>query len=146
MPDLSDDPVAQLRTRWADLSDLDRALEIGVIHRSGLSIRKIANGLQPSESLLRHLLADVPQGTGIEAAISLLILGHRDVEKIILARLEAGNILERLATARLLIRVRNGRTLAFAREAIKKIAEDPALHAFLIWDVEQLLARIPAGP
>jgi len=56
MPDLSEDPAAQLRTRWADLSDLDRALEIGVIHRSGLSIRKIANGLQPSESLLRHLL------------------------------------------------------------------------------------------
>jgi hypothetical protein len=56
MPDLSHDPIAQLRSRWVDLSDVDRAREIDTIHRSDVSINQIGRDLKISASLLRHLL------------------------------------------------------------------------------------------
>jgi hypothetical protein len=57
MPDLSDKSIDELRSKWNGLSDLDRAQEIDTIRRSGVSIRRIARGLQRSESGLRHLLS-----------------------------------------------------------------------------------------
>jgi len=56
MPDLSHDPIAQLRSRWADLHDIDRAREIDTIRRSDVSINQIARDLGRSSTLLRHLL------------------------------------------------------------------------------------------
>lgn len=56
MPDLSHDRIALLRSRWAKLSDLDRARAIDTIHRSGASINQIARNLKFSPSLFRHLL------------------------------------------------------------------------------------------
>jgi hypothetical protein len=56
MPGHSKKPIALLKSRWNRLSDLERAHEIETILRSGISRRKIAPGLDRSESLLRHLL------------------------------------------------------------------------------------------
>jgi hypothetical protein len=56
MPGPSKKPIALLKSRWNQLSDLERANEIETIQRSGISRRKIAAGLDRSESLLRHLL------------------------------------------------------------------------------------------
>ena len=56
MPSRSDNSIAELRSNWIELSDLDRANEINIIRHTNVSIRKIATGFQCSESLLRHLL------------------------------------------------------------------------------------------
>ena len=48
--------IAQLQSDWFGFSDLDRAGAVLTIHQSGISIRKIADLLHLSESLLRHLL------------------------------------------------------------------------------------------
>jgi hypothetical protein len=41
---------------WLQLADVDRALAVAAIRRSGASIRQIARELGPNESNLRHLL------------------------------------------------------------------------------------------
>jgi hypothetical protein len=56
MPDLSRKSIAQLRSKWNDLHDLDRALEINTIHHSKVSFNEIARGLGRSPALIRHLL------------------------------------------------------------------------------------------
>ncbi len=48
--------IANLRSRWCNLHDLDRAQAIKVIHQSGVSLRKLASFLNCSPSLLTHLL------------------------------------------------------------------------------------------
>jgi hypothetical protein len=48
--------IAQLQSDWFKLSDLDRASAVLNIKQSGISIRKVADQLQLSEPLLRHLL------------------------------------------------------------------------------------------
>ena len=48
--------IAQLQLDWFKLSDLDRARAVLTIKQSGISTRKVADQLQLSESLLRHLL------------------------------------------------------------------------------------------
>jgi DNA-binding transcriptional MerR regulator len=48
--------IADLRSRWYTLNDLDRAQAIKVIHQSGVSLRKLAPFLNCSPSLLSHLL------------------------------------------------------------------------------------------
>ncbi len=56
MPGPYKKPIALLKSRWNKLSDLERAHEIETILRSGISRRKLAPGLDRSESHLRHLL------------------------------------------------------------------------------------------
>ena len=48
--------VADLRTRWHKLCDLDRARAVQSIHRAGVSLRGLALHLNCSPSLLSHLL------------------------------------------------------------------------------------------
>jgi predicted GNAT family acetyltransferase len=48
--------LADLRSRWDKLHDLDRAKEVHDIKRTGVSTREIALQLPVSEALLRHLL------------------------------------------------------------------------------------------
>ena len=48
--------ISQLRSDWFKLSDLDRARAVLTIKQSGISTRKVADQLQLSEALLRHLL------------------------------------------------------------------------------------------
>ena len=48
--------ISQLQSDWFKLSDLDRARAVLTIKQSGISIRKVADQLQLSEPLLRHLL------------------------------------------------------------------------------------------
>ncbi len=48
--------VADLQTRWFTLADLDRAQEIEINHRSGVSLLELATALNCSPSLLTHLL------------------------------------------------------------------------------------------
>jgi hypothetical protein len=48
--------IANLKSQWPNLRDLDRAKAVNVIKASGASTRKIALGISVSESSLRHLL------------------------------------------------------------------------------------------
>lgn len=48
--------IADLRTRWFTLADLDRAQEIEFIHRLGVSLSELATALNCSPSLLTRLL------------------------------------------------------------------------------------------
>jgi hypothetical protein len=48
--------ISQLKSEWPKLADVDRALAVAAIRRSGAFIRQIARELGPSESNLRHLL------------------------------------------------------------------------------------------
>jgi hypothetical protein len=48
--------IADLKSKWYTLNDLDRARAVSTIKRSGTSTREIAFHLNCSESLLRHLL------------------------------------------------------------------------------------------
>ena len=48
--------ISQLQLDWFKLSDLDRARAVLTIKQSGISTRKVADQLQLSEALLRHLL------------------------------------------------------------------------------------------
>ena len=54
--DAQDSATHQLQQNWDQLSDLDRALAIAKIKKSGLSNRTIARSIGRSESLMRHLL------------------------------------------------------------------------------------------
>ena len=49
--------VADLQSQWHTLPDLDRAKAVLAIKQSGISTRQIAQHLDCSDSLLRHLLA-----------------------------------------------------------------------------------------
>jgi transposase-like protein len=55
MTDLSS-PVADLRTSWHALCDLDRARAVQSLKRAGVSLREIASQLNCSPSLLSYLL------------------------------------------------------------------------------------------
>jgi lambda repressor-like predicted transcriptional regulator len=55
MPDVSA-AISNLKSRWHDLPDLDRAQAVYAIHCAGTSVRTLAKALGFSESLLRHLL------------------------------------------------------------------------------------------
>ena len=48
--------VADLQSQWHTLHDLDRARAVHAIHQDGASLRELANALNCSDSLLRHLL------------------------------------------------------------------------------------------
>ena len=48
--------IAELRTNWARLHDVDRADAIFSMHQSGVKLRHLARELNCSEALLRHLL------------------------------------------------------------------------------------------
>jgi len=48
--------VADLRSRWRFLHDLDRARAVCTIHNAGMSLRKLAKELNCSRSLLSRLL------------------------------------------------------------------------------------------
>ena len=52
--DAQDPATHQLQQDWDQLSDLDRALAIAKIKKSGLSNRKIAQSIGRSESLMRR--------------------------------------------------------------------------------------------
>lgn len=56
--------IAQLQSDWFGFSDLDRASAILAINQTGISIRKFANQLHLSESLLRHLLQALQASAG----------------------------------------------------------------------------------
>jgi hypothetical protein len=82
MSDLSHDLIVQLRSRWKDLHDLDRAREIDTIRRSGVSISQIGRELKISASLLRHLLlcleaSDKDRGLARRGKISTNELARR---------------------------------------------------------------------
>jgi lambda repressor-like predicted transcriptional regulator len=48
--------IFNLQSKWDTLHDLDRALAIRTIHKSGTSFNDLAKALKCSPSLLRHLL------------------------------------------------------------------------------------------
>jgi hypothetical protein len=48
--------ISNLKSRWLDLADLDRARAVYEIHQAATSVRTLAKTLGFSESLLRHLL------------------------------------------------------------------------------------------
>ena len=48
--------VADLRSRWHILCDLDRAREVKAIHQAGMSLRELAGQLDCSRTLLSRLL------------------------------------------------------------------------------------------
>ena len=54
-PDLSLS-ISQLKSKWLQLSDVDRAHAVAAIRRSGVFIREIARGLDSNDSNLRRLL------------------------------------------------------------------------------------------
>jgi hypothetical protein len=56
----ADQAIEKLTHDWNQLSDVDRALSLGRIKRSGLSNRKLATMLGRSESLIRRLLLLLP--------------------------------------------------------------------------------------
>ena len=73
----------------------------------------------------------------IAAAVSLLVLGERDVEPAIVGWLGSSAAEEARETLRHLERVRDGRDLTFARAALQPLADEPGGLA------KRLLARIP---
>jgi hypothetical protein len=56
----ADQAIEKLAHDWKQLSDIDRALSLGRIKRSGLSNRKIATMLGRNESVIRRLLLLLP--------------------------------------------------------------------------------------
>jgi transposase-like protein len=48
--------VADLRSRWHTLCDLDRAREVQAVHQAGMSLRELAGQLDCSRTLLSRLL------------------------------------------------------------------------------------------
>ena len=48
--------VADLRSKWHTLCDLDRARAVQALHQAGISLRKLAGQLDCSQSLLSRLL------------------------------------------------------------------------------------------
>ncbi len=69
MNDTMRSALADLRTRWFGLHDLDRARAVDAIHRTGISLKEIAAALHCSRSLLSHLVraADAPVADRAEA-------------------------------------------------------------------------------
>lgn len=47
--------IADLKDKWEQLKDVDRARAVHMIHKSGTSLRKLAKDLNCSPTLLRNL-------------------------------------------------------------------------------------------
>src|SRR5690348_11077341 len=48
--------VAELRSQWAKLEDLDRADAVFSLYQAGISLRRLARELNCSDALLRRLI------------------------------------------------------------------------------------------
>jgi transposase-like protein len=52
-------PISNLQSQWRTLPDLDRARLVQTIHQAGTSLCNLAEALNCSPSLLRHLLIEL---------------------------------------------------------------------------------------
>ena len=97
-----------------------------------------------NEPILRNLLGDGKFGVQAVAAVSLLLMGHKDMEPRIVEWLESSDRAAHYHVLEQLERISDSRQLIFTRAGIHQILKDPAR----AWEVnrraERLLARIPA--
>ena len=83
--------IAELRTDWINLHDLDRAKAVRDLHNAGVSIRQVAAHLQKPESSLRRLL------TALDAPVEDRALARKGLIKDSTAdRAENGRLHHRL--------------------------------------------------
>ncbi|NQT40982.1 MAG: HEAT repeat domain-containing protein [Planctomycetes bacterium] len=95
--------------------------------------------------ILRNLLGDSDMSIRTAAAVSLFLLGERDVEKQILAWLKSPDRGDWFTTIDQLGRVEDGRSLLFARDAIRKLAERVRGNSYQDERLRRVLDRIPSG-
>lgn len=93
--------------------------------------------------ILRNLLADAEMHVRMAAAVSLLVLGQKDVERQILAWLDSPDRWEPRQIALRLDRVEDGKSLVFARDRIEKLSEQFWRHSDDAGRLRSLLERIP---
>ena len=92
--------------------------------------------------ILRGLLGDSDMSVRAAATVSLLLLGEKDVEKQIVTWLKSPDLGERNATLYQLLRVADGRSLIFARDALRALSTQVQDRQFEKQRVQQLLERI----
>lgn len=113
-------------------------------HEAAARLAESSPGDRPQNlPVLRNLLADEHVPVRIAAAVSLFILGERDVQAAILGWLESSEVWQADETLRQLERVRDGGSLVFARAAIQRLADQPARRAYGDNLAQRLLQRIP---
>jgi HEAT repeat protein len=93
--------------------------------------------------ILRNLLGDADVQVRVTSAVSLLLLGEKDVETHIVAWLKSPEHSERNSTLNQLDRVKDGRLLVFAREPLQTLANQVHMSSFEEKRLERLLGRIP---
>lgn len=91
--------------------------------------------------ILRNLCADGDLEVRISATVSLLMLGEQQVQQMLLEWLNLPRSQERSLVLKQLGRVRDATQLDFAREPLKKIAEDSDQHHNLRRAANQLLNK-----
>ena len=98
-----------------------------------------------NEPRLRMLLTDKEELVRMEAAVSLLVLGHHDVEPSIIAWIESEKSYERYSITWRLDRVKDAGKLAFARASLERLVDDPSETGNCRDSVRWLLKRMPGG-
>ena len=78
----------------------------------------------------------------VASAVSLLLLGERDVENQIVTSLKSADQRERITALDQLMRITNGRSLIFARPALQELAKQSRDRSYEESRVQKLLARI----
>ncbi len=95
--------------------------------------------------ILRNLLGDSDTSVRAASAVSLLLLGEKDVQKQIVAWLKSADRGEQHTTLDQLGRVEDGRSLIFAREALQELAGRVRVSWYDDERLQRLLERIPGG-
>jgi HEAT repeat protein len=95
--------------------------------------------------VLHNLLADTTSDVRVAAAVSLLIFGEEEMEKPLLAAILEGELWQRRAAARQLLRIQDGRQLLFARRALEALGSESAVFYDPNFEsvLNSLLRRIP---
>lgn len=108
---------------------------------------RLAEGAAGDEAknlpILRNLLADPEMHVRMAAAVSLLVLGQKDIERQILAWLDSPDRWEPRQIALRLDRVEDGNALVFARDRIEKLSKQYWRHSDDAGRLRSLLERIP---
>lgn len=113
-------------------------------HEAAMRLGECGNNDYPeNEPILRNLLGDNTLGVQTAAAVSLLMMGHQEMQQRIVEWLESQDRAAHYFILEQFDRVADARHLTFARAGIQKILRDPGR----AWEVnrraERLLARIP---
>jgi transposase-like protein len=130
--------IADLRSRWCTLHDLDRAQAIKSIHQSGVSLRELAPLLNCSPSLLTHLLQ------AAQASIEDRVLARQGIlsTRTLVRRAKAVGTLRTALHREAVAFERNREAFQGCKSILNWLAEQKVARDLWGWGIEMALLHL----